>query len=72
MNTNRIAELHAELARIHAELAAEYGASPAANDHVAPPKRARKPPVLTRPDGEATPIVAAQAARILRDRGFRS
>jgi hypothetical protein len=32
--------------------------------------RPKRKPALTRPDGEATPIVAAHAARILKDRGF--
>lgn len=34
------------------------------------PRAKRRPRALTRPAGEATPLVAAQAARILRDRGF--
>ena len=40
----------------------------------APPQTKSRPkrrPTLTRPNGEATPIVTALAARILKDRGFK-
>jgi hypothetical protein len=35
------------------------------------PKRARRQREIVRPPGEAPPAVAEQAARILRNRGFR-
>lgn len=62
MNTARVAALLRELAD-------ELEGAPEAPK--SQPRRVRKAPAMTRPDGEAAPIVAAQAARILRDRGFR-
>jgi hypothetical protein len=35
-----------------------------------PQPRKGRPRRLTRPEGEATPIISAQAARILREKGF--
>lgn len=76
MNARRIADLHLELARVHAELAKELGADP--NDASSPespaPARAkppRKPRAIVRPAGNSSPESAAAADRILRERGLR-
>lgn len=61
MNRARVAALLRELAD---EIEA-YDAPPA------PKSKPRRSRTMTRPDGEAAPAVAGQAARILRERGFR-
>jgi hypothetical protein len=66
VNLVRVAALLRELAD-----AIEDNAIPEAAGSLARAKRERKPPTLVRPPGEAAPAVAGQAARILRDRGFR-
>ena len=66
MNRARVASLLRELAD-----ALEENDIPEAEGSRPRAKRpARRPRALTRPDGEATPLVAAQAARLLKDRGF--
>lgn len=69
MRHARVAALLREHARIMGELA---DAIEDDDDRPSRPraKPSRKPRTLTRPAGEATPIAAARAAKILRDRGF--
>lgn len=61
----------ARVAALLRELADEFDSE---DETVAPPAPKSKPRrrrTMTRPAGEADPAVAGQAARILRDRGFR-
>jgi hypothetical protein len=62
VNPSRVAELLRELAD-EFESVGETASKP--------PVKARRRPSLVRPAGEAPPVVAAQATRILRERGFR-
>lgn len=63
MNAARVAALLRELA----DAIEDEG-------HVARPAKAasrpRRPRALTRPPGEATPLIAAQAALVLKNKGF--
>lgn len=74
MSRTREAALHRELSRIHAELANVIdgvfdGGEPEDRPVQVQPRRSR-PRALTRPAGEAPSHVAAQAARILKEKGF--
>lgn len=64
MNTTRVAALLRELAD-------ELEGVPEAEPSHTRAKRVRRPRTIVRPAGEATPIISAQAERILRDKGFR-
>ena len=72
MNRARAAAARAKLHEAIDELfdAIEDGEVPEAAGSRPRPRRDRRPRALTRPPGEATPEVAAKAARILRERGF--
>lgn len=75
MNAHRVAELHREIARLHAELAEELDDPTAAPSErpAAPPRlrSVRKPRSVIRPDTELSEKAAARADRILRSRGLR-
>lgn len=75
MNARRVAALHRELARVHADLAdaieAEDGDVVDERPSRPRPKAVRKPRSIVRPAGEGSPAAGAAADRILRDRGFR-
>lgn len=64
MNRARVAQLLRELAD---EIEAPNDVDEIARARA---KRKRREPMLTRPDGEASPVAAGQARKILRDRGF--
>lgn len=61
----------ARVAALLRELADEFDGVPDAEPSRPRAKSVRKPRTIVRPPGEATPIIAAQAERILRDKGFR-
>lgn len=77
MNARRVAALHRELARVHADLAdaieADDGEEAPMQDRPSQTRQkpVRKPRQVVRPVGESTPAAAARADRILRDRGLR-
>lgn len=67
MNTARVAALLRELAD---EIEADGDVPVAAPSRMRVKKESRPRP-LTRPSGEAPSVIAAQAERILREKGFR-
>lgn len=66
MNPARVAALLRELA----DAIEEEEAPEAVPSQQPRAKRVRRAPALTRPAGGASPVVAGQAARILRERGL--
>lgn len=69
LNPRRVAQLHRELARIHAELALEIDGEPAAANDDEPPRRRRRvaPVSSPRPVDE---VAKAKARSILRRKGL--
>lgn len=71
MSRAREAEIHRELARLHAELADEIEGVVDDRPSSTRPRAERKPREIVRPVGEAPPHVRDLARRKLREKGFR-
>ena len=70
MNARRIAELHAEIAKLHQELAEAMVPDEAAPVEPKTRRRVRVHPGPVNPDRVPSDVDAARAARMLRRRGI--